>query len=75
MCKVFTLLTRRPLFQPMESAEHNASEVDVLLYQMIMFCGEFFKPDFLQRCSRSVNYFERNCTSRFILVLIHCRLP
>jgi len=36
----------------MASMEDDASEVDVLLYQMILFCGEFFKEDFLQRCPR-----------------------
>jgi serine/threonine-protein kinase SRPK3 len=65
MCKVFTLLTRRPLFKPMVSAEHNASEVDVLLFQMIIFCGEFFKEDFLRRCSRSTDYFRLDCVSLF----------
>lgn len=29
----------------MESKEHEASETDVLLYQMILFSGEFFQPD------------------------------
>ena len=40
MYKVLTLLTLRPLFKPMASTEYDASEVDVLLYQMIIFCGE-----------------------------------
>jgi serine/threonine-protein kinase SRPK3 len=60
-CLVFTLLTRQPLFKPMASTEHDASETDVLLYQMIIFCGEFFKQDFLQRCSRSMDYFQLDC--------------
>ena len=62
---MFSLLTRRPLFKPMASTEHNASEVDVLLYQMISFCGESFKQDFLQRCSRSMDYFWLDCASLF----------
>ena len=63
MCKAFTLLTRRPLFEPMALPERNASEVDVLLYQMISFCGEFFKEDFLRRCSGSLDYFQLDCVS------------
>ena len=47
----------------MESVEHDASEVDVLLFQMIIFCGEFFKEDFLRRCSRSIDYFRLDCAS------------
>jgi hypothetical protein len=43
--------------------ERNASEVDVLLYQMISFCGEFFKEDFLRRCSGSLDYFQLDCLS------------
>ncbi|PPQ72735.1 hypothetical protein CVT26_003021 [Gymnopilus dilepis] len=63
-CMVFTLLTKVPLFEPMVAEEYNASEVDVLLYQMILFCGEFFQPDLLRRCSRSIDYFERDCSPR-----------
>jgi len=58
---VFTLLTNKPLFKPMTSMEDDASEIDVLLYQMILFCGEFFKEDFLQRCPGSLNYFQLDC--------------
>ncbi|THH14237.1 hypothetical protein EW146_g6079 [Bondarzewia mesenterica] len=57
-CMVFTLLTGRPLFAPVAWAEKDASEVDVLLYQMILFCGEFFKQDFIRHCSRSLDYFR-----------------
>ncbi|KAF8911091.1 kinase-like domain-containing protein [Gymnopilus junonius] len=60
-CMVFTLLTNRPLFKPMVSVEHDASELDVLLYQMILFCGEFFQEDFLRRCPRSQDYFQLDC--------------
>jgi len=37
--------TGRPLFRPVTSteAEREASEVDV--FQMIIFCGEFFHED------------------------------
>jgi serine/threonine protein kinase len=61
--QVFTLLTHRPLFKPMKSPEDDASEEDVLLFQMIIFCGEFFKPDLLRRCSRSLDYFNPDCAS------------
>ncbi|KAH7904191.1 kinase-like domain-containing protein [Hygrophoropsis aurantiaca] len=44
-----------------EFPEKNAKEEDVLLYQMISFCGEFFSPEFLQRCSRSREYFNTDC--------------
>ncbi|KIM38883.1 hypothetical protein M413DRAFT_238944 [Hebeloma cylindrosporum] len=60
-CLIFTLLTNRTLFKPMKLPEQDASEVDVLLYQMISFTGEFFKADFLQRCERSVDYFRPDC--------------
>ncbi|KAF8814548.1 kinase-like protein [Phlegmacium glaucopus] len=60
-CMVFSLLTNKPLFKPMASMEDNASELDVLLYQMILFCGEFFEEDFLRRCSRSLDYFQLDC--------------
>ncbi|KAF8815397.1 hypothetical protein BYT27DRAFT_7333939 [Phlegmacium glaucopus] len=49
------------LFKPMAFMEDNASELDVLLYQMILFCGEFFEEDFLQRCPRSLDYFQLDC--------------
>ena len=51
-----------PLFKPMASIEDNVSEVDVLLYQTILFCGEFFK-DFLRCCPRSLDCFQLNCRS------------
>ncbi|KAF8803175.1 kinase-like protein [Phlegmacium glaucopus] len=60
-CMVFSLLTNKPLFKPMASMEDNSSELDVLLYQMILFCGEFFKEDFLHRCPRSLDYFQLDC--------------
>ncbi|KIJ62431.1 hypothetical protein HYDPIDRAFT_30399 [Hydnomerulius pinastri MD-312] len=41
--------------------EKNATDEDILLYQMIIFCGEFFQADFLMQCSRSHEYFNRNC--------------
>jgi hypothetical protein len=50
----------------MASAERDASEVDVLLYQMIIFCGEFFKQDFLQRCPGSTEYFRSDCALLFL---------
>jgi hypothetical protein len=53
----------------MASTEHDASETDVLLYQMIIFCGEFFKQDFLQRCSRSMDYFQLDCALLFSSLL------
>ena len=65
--KVFKLLTRQPLFFPMESKEHDASRVDVLLYQMILFCGEFFSDSFLQRCSRSIDYFQLDSVSLILI--------
>ena len=52
-----------PVFKLMTSTEHDASEVDVLIYQMISFCGEFFEQDFLQRCSRSIEYSQLDCAS------------
>ncbi|KDR68899.1 hypothetical protein GALMADRAFT_128924 [Galerina marginata CBS 339.88] len=63
-CMVFTVLTNVPLFKPMAVVEQDASEIDVLLYQMILFCGEFFHQDFLQRCSRSLDYFQLDCRPR-----------
>ena len=71
---MFTLLTRGPLFQPMTSAEYDASEVDVLIYQMISFCGEFFKQDFLQRCPRSIEYFQLDCASLITRYVINSYL-
>ena len=65
ICKMFTLLTNGLLFNPMASVEHNASETEVLLYQMISFCGEFFHGDFLRSCSRSTDYFKLDCASLF----------
>ena len=53
----------------MASTEYDASEIDVLLYQMISFCGEFFKEDFLQRCSRSLDYFQLDCALLFSSLL------
>ena len=50
----------------MVSIEHDASEVDVLLYQMILFCGEFFHEDFLKRCPRSLDYFQLDCRPYFL---------
>ncbi|KAG0693696.1 kinase-like domain-containing protein [Suillus ampliporus] len=61
-CIVFNTLTNRPLFKPTAYEERNLSEEDMLLYQMIMFCGEFFYEDFLQRCPRSHDYFNNNCS-------------
>jgi hypothetical protein len=70
VAKVFTLLTRRPLFKPMPSMEHDASEVDVLLYQMISFCEEFFKQDFLERCAHSLDYFRLDCSLPHLFALL-----
>ncbi|PPQ71738.1 LOW QUALITY PROTEIN: hypothetical protein CVT25_004791, partial [Psilocybe cyanescens] len=64
MSKIFTLLTNRPLFKPMVSEIDNASEIDVLILQMILFCGEFFHEDFLKRCPRSLEYFQPDCRPR-----------
>jgi serine/threonine-protein kinase SRPK3 len=61
--KVFNALTNCPLFKPIGYKERNVSEEVMILYQMIMFCGEFFNEDFLTRCSRSRDYFNRNCAS------------
>lgn len=44
----------------------NASEIDVSLYQMIVFCGEFFPPDFLQRCPHSREYFTLDCLFHYL---------
>ncbi|KAF8886015.1 kinase-like domain-containing protein [Infundibulicybe gibba] len=49
---------RRPLFKPMVSSKFDMTEVDVLLYQMVLFCGEPFTQEFLQRCPRSADYFN-----------------
>ncbi|KAF8335635.1 kinase-like protein [Amanita rubescens] len=68
-CMVFTLLTRQALFDPVASAEHDASEIDVLLYQMILFCGEFFKVELLRRCSHSLDYFQLDCSLLFSSLL------
>jgi serine/threonine-protein kinase SRPK3 len=62
---VFTLLTRGRLFEPMESKENNASEVDVLLYQMVTICGENFKESFIRRCARTLDYFRLDCALLF----------
>ncbi|KAH7918638.1 kinase-like protein [Leucogyrophana mollusca] len=60
-CIVFNTLTNRPLFKPMELPEKNATEEEVLLYQMISFCGEFFHEDFLRKSARSLDFFFLNC--------------
>jgi serine/threonine-protein kinase SRPK3 len=70
MRQVFTVLSRVALFQPIEWAENNASEVDVLLYQMICFCGEFFTPHFLQRGAHTAKYFEKDCASLFLAFIL-----
>ncbi|KAF9480886.1 kinase-like protein [Pholiota conissans] len=57
-CMIYTLLTKKAIFYPMVSEEHNASETDVLLFQMILFCGEFFHEDMLRRCRYSLDYFR-----------------
>ncbi|KAG2143114.1 kinase-like domain-containing protein [Suillus cothurnatus] len=59
---VFNALTNCPLFKPIGYKERNVSEEVMILYQMIMFCGEFFNEDFLTRCSQSHDYFNRNCS-------------
>ncbi|KAG2121733.1 kinase-like domain-containing protein [Suillus clintonianus] len=61
-CIVFNALTRCPLFKPIDYEEKGVSEEAMLLYQMIMFCGEFFHKDLLTRCSRSHDYFNINCS-------------
>jgi serine/threonine-protein kinase SRPK3 len=61
-CIVFNALTNCPLFKPIGYKERNVSEEAMLLYQMIMFCGEFFNEGLLTRCSRSHDYFNRNCS-------------
>jgi serine/threonine-protein kinase SRPK3 len=75
MCKVFTLLTNRPLFKSMQSPENDASEVDILLYQMITFCGEFFERAFLERCIRSPDYFQRDCATYSPCFYIYSQRP
>ncbi|KIJ62429.1 hypothetical protein HYDPIDRAFT_169105 [Hydnomerulius pinastri MD-312] len=60
-CIAFNAITNRPLFKAVGHEEKNATDEDILLYQMIIFCGEFFQADFLMRCSRSHEYFNRNC--------------
>ncbi|KIM38887.1 hypothetical protein M413DRAFT_75515, partial [Hebeloma cylindrosporum] len=79
-CMVFTLLTDRALFLPMPLPEHDAPEIDVLLYQMICFCGEFFNEELLQRCPGSVDYFRLDCRSPLhspwiIVYLTYSRKP
>ncbi|KAG6902109.1 hypothetical protein C0995_004290 [Termitomyces sp. Mi166 len=59
--KVYTLATKGDLFKPMKLPKVGASEEDVLIFQMILFCGKFFEPPLLQRCRRSAEFFRKDC--------------
>jgi serine/threonine-protein kinase SRPK3 len=54
--KVYNILTNKSLFNPITKPDY--SEEDAMLYQMVCFCGEFFKELLLRQCTRASQYFD-----------------
>ena len=55
------LLTCRPLFKVVESLD-DVIDDNLLLFQMISYCGESFK---VRRCSRTSDFFRLDRTLPF----------
>ncbi|THH16403.1 hypothetical protein EW146_g4246 [Bondarzewia mesenterica] len=63
-CLAFHLLTRGSMFAPCAIPERNASIEDGLLFQMVCYSGDTFKRDFLSRCRRTLEFFNRDSTPK-----------
>ncbi|KAL0950832.1 hypothetical protein HGRIS_007593 [Hohenbuehelia grisea] len=60
-CLVYELLTSQPLFLYQKNDKFGLSEIENILYQMMLYTGEVFRAEQLSICPLASEYFNGDC--------------